>query len=128
MKNDNTPSAPRGGSKKNNALFVSALKEAVRQYPDYFYVTGQLDELDSMWDMQPDFGRLESLLLENEATQEFIVAVWSFFRPITLGRSGFAECTRAMDGWQKQILSQMLVNDPVGAEPSPTPRFNPEIG
>lgn len=128
MTNENNNTTACSGSNKNNALFVSALREAVRQYPDYFYITGQLDELDSMWDMQPDFGRLESLLLENEATQEFIIAVWSFFRPISLGKSGFAECTRAMAAWQKQILSQLLLNDPVGMEPSPTPRFSPEIG
>lgn len=114
------------GDTTNQTLFVSALKEVVRQYPDYFYLTGDLDQLDSMWDMQPDFGRLESLLLENEATQEFIIAVWSFFRPISLGKAGFADATRAMADWQKQILAQLLVNDPLVITPTAGPETVPE--
>lgn len=98
----------------NNALFVSALKEAVRQYPSYFYTTAELDDIDSMWDMQPQFNKLESLLLEDEPTQQFIMAVWSFFKPLGLSQVGIAESTRAMYHWQKMIISQMILHDPMG--------------
>ncbi|MDX1692203.1 MAG: hypothetical protein R3208_00480 [Ketobacteraceae bacterium] len=122
-KNDNLTAE----SNKNIALFLSALKEAVRQYPTYFYVTGPLEQLDSMWDMQPSFNRLESLMLENEATQTFVAAVWSFFRPISLGRASFGESTRAMSQWQKQILAQMMLHDPVSSESgSPQPVLSPD--
>jgi hypothetical protein len=125
MNNDNTSATD---ATAHQALFVSALREAVRQYPAYFYVTGNLDQLDSMWDMQPDFHQLESLLLENEATQAFIAAVWSFFRPLSLGQSGFADSTRAMHDWQKQILAQMMLHDPLAntSAASPTPDLNPQ--
>lgn len=101
---------------KNNALFVSALKEAVRQYPNYFYITGDLTQLDSMWDMQPQYSMLEGLLLEDEATQQFIISVWSFFRPISLGNNNFADSIRALEPWQKSIISQMILHDPLSAE------------
>lgn len=101
---------------KNDTLFLSALKEAVRQYPSYFYLTEALDVIDSMWDMQPHYSMLESLLLEDEATQQFVTSVWSFFRPISLGAVSLAETTRAMHPWQKAIIAQLILHDPIGQD------------
>lgn len=105
---------------KNHAIFVSALKEAVRQYPQYFYLTDHLDNIDSMWDMQPQYSMLENLLLEDEATQYFITSVWSFFRAISLGASCIAEITRHLHPWQKSILAQLILHDPITTEAEDT--------
>ncbi|MCG8669230.1 MAG: hypothetical protein MI867_07425 [Pseudomonadales bacterium] len=104
---------------KDNLLFLSALKEAVRQYPHYFYITGELNQIDSMWDLQPQFSTLESLLLEDEPTQQFVIAVWSFFKPIALGESNFADMTRKLHPWQRSILSQLMLYDPLNEAPAP---------
>ena len=100
---------------KEETLFISALKEAVRQYPSYFYLTQPLDQVTAMWDLQPQFNRMEELMLEDQATQQFVSAVWSFFRPISLGHSALAEITRSLHPWQKAIIGQLIIYDPIGS-------------
>ena len=97
----------------NSRLFLAALKDVVRKHPEYFYVTAPLDEIDSMWDLQPQYSKLESLLLEDRGTQQFIASVWSFFRPLNLGESALAEMTRCMSPWQKAMIAQLIVHDPI---------------
>ncbi|MCG8313591.1 MAG: hypothetical protein MI976_10275 [Pseudomonadales bacterium] len=99
-----------------DALFISALKEAVRQYPGYFYLTQPLEQVVSMWDLQPQYSRLEELMLEDQPTQQFVTAVWSFYRPISLGQSALAEITRSMHPWQKAIIGQLIIYDPIGRD------------
>lgn len=96
-----------------NSLFLSALKEAVRQFPRYFFFNGPLDSINNRWDIQPQFSQLEHLLLEDDAEKQFIFNIWSFFSPISFEKNGLAEMIRPLNDWQKNIICQLIVNDKI---------------
>ncbi|OUS31206.1 hypothetical protein A9Q99_04195 [Gammaproteobacteria bacterium 45_16_T64] len=98
-------------SERSHSLFISAFKEAVRQYPRYFSYEDILDDIDSRWDIHPDYAQLEHLLLEEDSTKHFIFNVWSFFSPISAEKNGLAEMIRPMLDWQKDIICQLILND-----------------
>ncbi len=96
---------------KNKTLFLSALKEVARQYPRYFSYHEGLDQIESMWDLQPNYAALEHLLLEDEAMQQFIFSVWSFFSPLSFKTNSLAETIRPLEPWQREILVELIIND-----------------
>lgn len=98
---------------KKSLLFLSALKEVARQYPRYFLNSENLDEVKSIWDLQPHYHQLEHLLLEEASVQYFVFAVWSFFSPVSFGKNGIGEMTRPLQPWQKELLVQLILNDPI---------------
>jgi len=98
-------------SEHSNTLFLSALKEAVRQFPRYFFFSDPVDSVTDRWDIQPDYSQLEHLLLEDDSTKQFIFCLWSFFSPLSFEKNGLAEMIRPLHDWQKSIICQLILND-----------------